>query len=379
MDNAQLIEPSRWFLAFALSVLLSQVGSRARAEVTNWKSNGPRAGVDTIAVAPSNALLIYAGSIGTDGGKGVFKSVDAGRSWLEVNNGITNKRINAIAIDPQRPEVVYAGYEGEGFYKTTNGGDSWARINERPLHHGTSIAIDPLDTRILYLGTDRGMFKSVDGGKTVMALANGQPNDGAVVSIVIDPRDHGTLYISKYNDKVELSGIWKSTDVGSRWKASNIGLSGGHPLQVGLERYIDTARLAFGLAIDPVHPNIIYAGTLGGGVFKSTDGGEHWSHASQGINTGMSFGDNIYSLAVDARNPDVVYAGTAGGGIFQTLDGGKHWHSDSQGLPPQGDHDKLSSIIWTLTLDSHSCTIFAGNYGDGDGVFIGKLHSERSD
>ena len=152
-------------------------------------------------------------------------------------------------------------------------------------------------------------------------MKNGQPAVGTVVNIIIDPHDNRVLYISKYNESIDNSGIWKSTDAGASWTAANSGLAGGPKLQMGLNRTIDSARLTFGLAIDPEHSNVLYAGTLGGGVFKTIDGGGHWNHASDGINTGMSFGESIYSLAVDPHDPTIVYAGTAGGGVFRTIDG----------------------------------------------------------
>jgi photosystem II stability/assembly factor-like uncharacterized protein len=343
------------------------------ADALLWKTNGPPAGVDTIAVAPSDPKIVYAGSTGTDGGKGVFKSADGGRSWAAVNHGIANRRINAVAVDPLHSEIVYAGYEGEGFYKTADGGENWATINTAPVHHGTAIAIDPVDTNVLYLGTDSGMFKSVDGGKTLSRLNNGQSEVGSVVRIVIDPHDRRTVYISKYNDKLENCGIWKSTDAGASWNVASTGIAGGPERQLGPNQKIDAARMTFGLAIDPQQPGVLYAGTLGGGVFKTTDGAAHWVHSSDGINTGMSFGNNVYSLAVDPRNSGVVYAGTAGGGIFKTSDAGKHWVSESQGLPPQSDHGDMVGIIWALTLDPKTRTLYAAHYGNSDGVYAASL------
>ena len=326
---------------------------------------------------PSDSHVVYAGSTGTDGGKGVFKSTDGGRTWIAVNDGISNKRINAVAVDPRDPRTAYAGYEGEGFYKTSDGGYHWITINRTPLHHGTSIAIDPVNSDVLYVGTDNGMFKSVDGGQTVVQLKNGQPDVGTVVNIIIDPDDRRVLYISKYNESIDNSGIWKSADTGASWTAANSGLAGGPKLQMGLNRTIDSARMTFGLAIDRVHSNILYAGTLGGGVFKTTDGGGHWSHVSEGINTGMSFGESIYSLAVGPHNSAIVYAGTAGGGVFRTIDGAAHWTSDSQGLPPQSDHGHVLSVIWSLKIAPDGRTIYAGNYGETGGVYF--LSSEQKE
>ena len=367
----QLTLHSAAALAAILCVLTSM--RDGHAETLHWTSNGPLAGVVAIAVVPSDSQVIYAGSTGTDGGKGVFKSSDGGRSWIAVNSGISNKRINAVAVDPRNPKIVYAGYEGAGFFKTTDGGDHWHTINRTPLHHGTSIAIDPLDSHVLYLGSDNGMFKGDDGGATTVPLKNGQPDAGTVVNIVIDPRDHRTLYISKYNESIDRSGIWKSTDAGQSWTAANSGLCRGPKLDLGMNRSVDSARLTFGLTLDPKHPDILYTGTLGGGVFKSIDGGRRWNHASDGINTGKSFGNNVYSVAVDPRDPNIVYAGTAGGGIFITSDGGTHWRNESQGLPPQNDRGQIVSVIWSITIAHDGKTIYAGNYGDGNGVYRATL------
>jgi photosystem II stability/assembly factor-like uncharacterized protein len=368
--------PKACLCQFGIVSLLA-FASAAHAEALRWTSNGPLAGVDSIAVAPSDSRIVYAGTTGTDGGKGVFKSADGGRSWIAVNKGIANRRINAVAVDPRDARVAYAGYEGAGFYKTTDGGGSWVTINKVPLHHGTSIAIDPVDSNVVYLGTDRGMFKSTDGGGTVVRLDNGQPAVGTVVHVAIDPHDNRTLYVSRYNDSVDNSGIWKSTDAGASWTAASNGISGGPKREMGLKQPVDSARFTFGLAIDPNHHNILYAGTLGGGVYKTTDGGSHWIHASDGINTGMSFGNNVYSLAVDPHNSDVVFAGTAGGGVFKTMDGGKHWVSESEGLPPQSDHGNMTSIIWALTIDPRTGIFYAGNYGDTNGVYSAKLSDSK--
>ena len=368
---------SPWHKIAAIAVIsgLLTVAHCVRADGAHWTSNGPPAGIVAIAAAPSDPKIVYAGSTGADGGKGVFKSSDGGRNWIAVNYGITNKRINAVAVNPHNSKIVYAGYEGEGFYKTTDGGEHWATINRTPLHHGTSIAIDRFDSSIVYLGTDSGMFKSFDGGRTVAPLKNGQSEVGTVVNIVIDPRDNHTLYVSKFHDTEENSGIWKSKDAGATWTAANTGLSGGPLRQMGKDRHIDSARLTFALAIDPRDSKTLYTGTLGAGVFKTVDVGEHWTRATSGINTGMPFGNNVYSLAIDPGNSNIVFAGTAGGGIYRTVDAGQHWTADSAGLPPQSDRGQMTSIIWALTTSGSARAICAGNYGaaDGNGVYEKRL------
>ncbi|MBO9362486.1 MAG: hypothetical protein J7452_09815, partial [Thermoflexus sp.] len=81
------------------------------------------------------------------------------------------------------------------------------------------------------------------------------------------------------------------------------------------------------LAIDPRNSNTLYAGTLGGGVFKSTDGGGSWSAFNDGLTHLF-----VYALAIDPANPDTLYAGTWGGGVFKSTDGGGSWSAFNDGL-----------------------------------------------
>ena len=82
----------------------------------------------------------------------------------------------------------------------------------------------------------------------------------------------------------------------------------------------------------------------------------------------MSWGNNIYSLAIDPRNPKILYAGTAGGGVFQTTNGGKQWTPLNDGLPAQSDHGNMTGIIWGLALSARKRILYAGYYGTGNGV-----------
>ena len=115
-----------------------------------WTSNGPEGGIiNALAVDPQTPDIIYAGT-----GGGVFKSTDGGASWSAFNNGLTNTIVQVLAVDPQTPATLYSGTWVGGVFKTTDGGVSWSAIN-----HGLTntvvqaLALDPQTPAIIYAGT----------------------------------------------------------------------------------------------------------------------------------------------------------------------------------------------------------------------------------
>ena len=153
-----------------------------------------------------------------------------------------------------------------------------------------------------------------------------------VYSLAIDPVTPSTLYAGTYG-----GGVFKSVDGGSSWSAINTGLSNTN---------------VYSLAIDPFVPSTLYAGTIGGGVFKSVDGGSNWS----AINTGLS-NPYVCSLAIDPVTPSTLYAGT-NGGVFKSVDGGSSWSAMNTGLS--------NTYVWSLAIDPVTpSTLYAGTNGGG--------------
>src|SRR5437870_6352389 len=123
------------------------------------------------------------------------------------------------------------------------------------------------------------------------------PEGGTIHALAIDPQTSSTLYAGTSG-----GGVFQSTDGGASWRAINTGLT---------IPYINA------LAIDPQTPTTLYAGTYGGGVFQSADAGASWS----AINSGLTI-PYIKALAIDPQTPTTLYAGTSGGGVFQSTDAG---------------------------------------------------------
>ncbi len=264
----------------------------------NWNTTGTSPGpvtTNAVAVDPSNSSVVYAGALSG----GVYKSTTGGATYTQKITGLGNLFVNALAIDPVTPATIYVG-TFLGIFKSTNGADNWVEI--RNGISGSSpqineIAIDPTNPNTVYMGTNRGMFKSTNGGAlwtTINggAFSNFTPN---ISALVIDPLNPSTLYASaRFGNEV----LFKSVDGGVTWTGGSTGLSttlGGQP-------FVPTINT---LAIDPVSTSTLYAATTLGSVFKSTNGGAHWSPA----NTGLS---NITTnaIAVDRTNPAIVYTGT---------------------------------------------------------------------
>ena len=156
----------------------------------------------------------------------------------------------------------------------------------------------------------------------------------SVRSLALDPTTPSTLYAGTYG-----GGVFKTTDGGGNWTAVNTGL---------------TTLSIFALALDPTTPSTLYAGTYGGGVFKTTTGGANW----EAMNTGLPNPD-VRDLALDPTTPTTLYAGAYGGGVFKTTTAGANWEAVNTGL--------TNPNVYTLALDlATPTTLYAGTWG---GVF----------
>jgi photosystem II stability/assembly factor-like uncharacterized protein len=359
----------------------------------SWRAlNGkraPRAGVTALVLDPRDSATLYAGTAA-----GVLKSVNDGASWRAINAGLTAYRVRALALDLRTPGTAYAAIEGGGIAKRTGG--SWRTVNTTLTVD--ALAVDPQRPDTVYAGTADpvGIFRSMDGGRSWRRLSAPIPNPKtAVVSaLAVDPQSPDTVYANTvdyadfsvaYGGATE-SGVFKTSDGGATWAA----VGGGLPYlgDTGLASPLDTAALALdpldpetlyaygdhaglfkstnggatwrraglpntlvdALALDPEESATLYAGT-GEGVFKSTDAGESWRAASTGLDRG-----SVSLLAADPVHPQTVYAAT-NGGLFRTTDGGRTWRSFGGRRPSQG--------IDALAIDPTGGTLYVGLYGRG--------------
>jgi photosystem II stability/assembly factor-like uncharacterized protein len=216
--------------------------------------------VNKVIFNPLGTDMIYAATT-----VGVFRSLDGGRNWVERMNGMTEINfVVALAMDPQRPNVIYAGTTG-GVYRTTNATESWekktrgmiaadAKLTSMALGVN-GLAVDPTNSDIVYAGTTKGLYKSLDQGEHWVKI-EGSIHNSYVSAIQLDPSKPSTLYLAT-SDRVQ-----KSEDSGLTWQ----------PKTHGLE-----ATSIRSLQISPSDSQVLYVGTNGGGLYRSADAGESWS------------------------------------------------------------------------------------------------------
>jgi photosystem II stability/assembly factor-like uncharacterized protein len=316
-----------------------------------YTSDGKTYIIDSLATDPLTPSTLYAGIRDHV----VFKSMDGGGTWTASNTGLRGDEVAALAIDHLTPSTLYAGITSSinqshfGVYKSTDEGSSWT-ISSGDLAgiRVSALVSDPLTPSTLYAGTGIGVYKSTDGGNRWTASITGLSL--SVRALAIDPLTPSTLYAGANGVT-----IYKSTDAGSSWTAFNNGL----PTSA---RYREAAQI-FTLAIDPNIPSNLYAGTHLG-VYKSTDGGNNWTAISKGLPTDISnsitYTSPIFIIAIDPLTPSTLYAGTSTGGVFKSTDGGNSWTTSSSGL--QGSTVRVNALAIDPLTPS---TLYAGTSGAG--------------
>jgi photosystem II stability/assembly factor-like uncharacterized protein len=288
---------------------------------------------DIVAVREGQRLTIY---IGSSSG-GVWKSVDGGTTFKPIFDKQPSLSIGSLAIDPSNPQTVWVGTGeswarnsvsvGTGIYRTRDGGESWEALGLADSEHISRVIVHPKDSNTVYacaLGhlwngnTERGVFKTADGGKTWNKLLFRNDSTGCA-EMVMDPQDSNVLYAAMWDVRREPhnfrsggpgSGLFKSTDAGATW----------HELRKGLPEG-DLGRI--GIAVAPANHARVYAVVEAKNhtaLFRSDDGGDSWTEVNNSFNvSGRPF--YFARLAADPKNADRVYKP----GFFLTVsdDGGK--------------------------------------------------------
>jgi len=328
--------------SFFLAACLLLVSAGPPAGAATWKSIGPHWGsVEAIAVSPQSPSVIFAGSIGgrtfsgvnTASSGGIFKSVDGGSTWEQISS----LGARSIAADPKNVSVVYAGSPSD-IFKSTDGGASWTGLNSGL--QSAVLTIDPLVPSTLYASTTAGFYKSTNGGSTWALKASGSGR------YVVDPVTPSTLY------RAADSGIAKSADGGETWTILNNGLPSGS---------------AYPLAVDPKSPAIIYAGNYVPAIFKSLDGGASWSQVFQVSGNHPS----TQACVIDPLNPAILYLAIrevdysfhSWGTVLKSADGGASWTRIQQNTWP----------IQAMALNpARPCILFVGYGESGSGLAPGR-------
>ncbi len=280
-------------------------------------------------VHPSNPDIVY---IGAAAG-GIWKTTDGGATWTDKSGDLSRLTFGSVAIDPNNTDVIYAGtgetrwlfnnvtFEGDGLYKSTNGGDNWTKITNGfgTVTQFGDIEVNPGNSNIILaaLGSgnwnnqsisNEGIWRSSDAGLTWTKTLN--VPDG--FDVAFHPTNSSLAYAASGNLS-SSGGFHISTDGGVTWTQSNTGLP--DPTIIG--------RIQFDISASS--PNTIYtlvysSNTINGfrtAAYKSTDGGVNWSAISSGVNISGSYngtavndqGSYDLCLSVHPTNPNIVSFG----------------------------------------------------------------------
>src|SRR5215469_16422032 len=342
-------------LVLCLLTVLSVLPSFAQVATSliggmKWRQVGPFRGGRVLAVAgiPGDPNTYYFGAVAG----GIFKSTNGGVTWTPTFDQQSTSSIGAIAVADSDPNILYAGSGeaclrgnisyGDGVYKSTDAGRTWKNVGLKDTRHIGAVIIDPRNPDIVLVAalghawapnSERGVFRTADGGKTWQKVLYKDDNTGAI-DVVFDPRNSSVVYAAMWQVRRQPwyfssggpgSGLYKSLDGGLTWKQLE-----GRGLPAG-------ALGRIGISVSGADSNRVYAliEAKEGGLYRSDDAGNSWIR----VNDDERYRQRAWyftHIFADPKQADVVYVLNTG--AFRSTDGGKTFEL----LPaPHGDHHGL--------------------------------------
>ncbi len=297
----------------------------------------PVASIGAVAVAPSDTNVVWVGSgeannlRSSSWGNGIYRSGDGGRTWQRM--GLEHaQHIARILVHPTNPDIVWVAAMGplwsgggeRGLYKTTDGGRSWVNTKALGAYTGfTDIVMDPRSPDVLYAasfqrdrraysfvagGPESGIWKSTDGGATWKLLENGLPaGEKGRIGLAVSTSSPDVVYALIHAAKD--GGVYRSDDAGASWRRT--GAAGGLPWYTGQIR------------VDPRSPDRVYV--LGQALQLSEDGGRKFTTIGR-----QTHADN-HALWIDPADPDHLVLGNDGG-LYTSHDRAQSWEH-AENLP----------------------------------------------
>jgi photosystem II stability/assembly factor-like uncharacterized protein len=322
--------------------------------------------IDDFAVVESNPKIIYVGAASG----GVWKTTNNGVTWTPIFDDQVTSSIGDVAVAPSNPDIIWVGTGeannrqssswGDGVYKSLDGGKTWENMGLRDTNHIGRIVIHPTNPDIVYVAAlghlwgpnkERGLFRTMDGGKTWVNTKFIDENTG-FVDVALDHESPNILYAAAYqrrrrgwgfNGGGPGSGLYKTTDGGDTWVLLTNGLPSGDIGRIGIDIYRS-------------NPDIVYAiiENKKGGVFRSEDKGLTWKKMSSTNPRPMYYSQ----IRIDPNNDYKIWV--LGGPMYVSEDGGNSF-STSYVRGVHGDHHAM----WIDPSDSNHMVI-----GSDGGIYF---------
>jgi photosystem II stability/assembly factor-like uncharacterized protein len=320
-----------------------------------WRNIGPHRASRTKALdgVPGRPHTFYIGVVNG----GVWKTTDAGRTWVPIFDDQPTGSIGALAVAPSDPRIIYVGTgeaqqrpdlaTGDGMYKSTDEGRTWTHLGLRDTQQIAQVVVDPRNADRVFVAalghpygpnTERGIFRSTDGGRTFDRVLYRDENTGGT-DVLLDPSNPQVVYAALWQARQGPwengdfrgpgSGLYKSTDGGTTWK----------PLTTGLPTW-DADRLGrMGIGIAPSRPSrlfLVVEARSKAGIYRSDDAGESWTLVNSDPRV-VARPSDATDVRVHPTDPDIVYVPTIV--AWKSTDGGRTFTA-WRGAPGGDDYQR---------------------------------------
>ncbi len=311
-----------------------------QADSMQWRCIGPYRGGRTVGIdgvwSHPNTLFI-----GVNNG-GVWRTTDYGHTWQPIFDDQPTGSVGCLAVAQSDPNTIYVGSGeglqrpdlsvGDGLYKTTDGGKTWTNTGLKDGRQISSVCVDPKNANRAFVAVlghpygpneERGIYRTSDGGKKWERVLYKDANTGGA-TVVLDPKNPKTVYASLWAARQapwenggwagKTSGLFKSTDGGDHWS----------PLTQGLPTP-DDGLGRIGISVCTANPKRIFTivdSPAKGGIYRSDDAGQTWTKTNNESRI-RGRGDDFAEVRVDPQHPDTVYV--ANTSVYKSTDGGVNY------------------------------------------------------
>ena len=321
-----------------------------------YRNIGPHRAGRTVGISgvASQPNIFY---IGVNNG-GVWKTTDYGHTWNPIFDAQKTGSVGDVIVAPSNPNVIYVGSGegiqrpdlsiGDGLYKSTDAGKTWMHLGLNDAQQIGGLSVDPNNENRIFVAAlghpygpnkERGVYRSLDGGKTLEQVLYIDENTGAV-QVMIDPNHPNIVFATLWAARQgpwengawngEASGLYKSTDGGNTWRK----IEKGFPTtkEDGLGR--------IGFTIAQSNSTRMYAtvdAEKKGGIYRSDDSGESWYLLTEDPRF-WGRGSDFAEVKTDPTNEDIVYSANVV--MWKSVDGGHHW-TGIKGAPGGDDYHRI--------------------------------------